>query len=131
MNQSLGCFACNLGSILHCLNGIFNQRRCILRSLRTLTGQISNLICNHCKSLSCTSCSGCLHCCIQSKNIRLECNVFNGLDDLSDLTGTVADILHSPNHILHLCVALIHLIPNYHYLPIGIGSIFCIFFNPV
>ena len=103
---------CNLGSSLHRLDGTLNQFGCILGSLGALPCQAPHLICNHSKTLTCHARPGGLHGCVQRQNVRLESDILYGLDDLADLVGSTSDLLHGRHHVLHLGIALFHLVSS-------------------
>ncbi len=96
----------NLRSLIYSGNGPSNQYRGRLRCLCAFGCQVADFISNHSKSFACCAGAGCLNCSIQSKDVSLEGNIFNGFDNFLNLIGTVGNLSHSSYHFLHFLVSL-------------------------
>ena len=106
-HNGLGCFSSYTGTIFHGPYRILNQCRGFLGSVCRLAGEVAHLIRYNCESTTgCTS-TGSFHCRVERQNIGLESNVFDGLDDLSDLLGLAPDLVHGCGHLIHLAGTLI------------------------
>ncbi|MPM38157.1 hypothetical protein SDC9_84784 [bioreactor metagenome] len=93
--------------MVHGVQRIFDQRRRVLGRLRALSGKVAHLVRHNGKALACAARAGGLHGGVQRKNICLERNVLNGLDDLIDLVGRGLDVRHGFEHLFHLAVTLL------------------------
>ena len=92
------------------MDGVFDQFCCLRSRCRTLGCKITNFLSHNGKSLAGLSCSCGLNSCIQCQNIRLKCNIVDDLDDLGDTLRGIVDFLHSGHQILHLYIALFHIL---------------------
>lgn len=75
---------CLLTAIVGFVNRALDQRRGVLGGLRATLRQIANLIGNHSKPHARFSGARCFNCSVQRKQVGLECDLVDDLDDQSD-----------------------------------------------
>ena len=90
------------------LDGLLNEKRSISGSFLRLFGQVSDFIGNNGKSLTGRAGTSRLDCRIERKDICLESDIVNGLDDFLNFVGLVNDIVHCSRHFGHLIVGKLH-----------------------
>ena len=107
--QGLRCLLREPRSLLYRSNSLLNQERSILCRFLGFLSQISHLIGNYRKAFSRFSRSCRLNRCIQGKNIGLESNVVNGLNNLTDFLGFFRNLFHGALHIRHFLITGFHM----------------------
>ena len=125
--QGICRIVCQLTPLLDRFYGIVNQHRCIFRRFRRLLCQVSHLIRYDGKSLSGFSRSCRFYGCIQRKQVGLEGNFVDRLDDSADFCRLLIDSAHRGLHFLHLPVTLDHFFLSGGGSFIRLGGIFRIF----
>ncbi len=89
----------------HGAHGMLDQIRRALGGFIALSGQIAHLARHHGKALACGPGPGSLNGRVQRQDVGLESDILDGFNDLADLFGAGANLLHSLNHAPHLRVA--------------------------
>ena len=101
-------FRCGVGKLCAPCDGIdgaLNQLCGILGCHGALAGKASDFLGHHGESFSGFPCPCGLNGGVQSQDIGLEGDVFNGLDDLADFIGRTRNLFHGVHHVMHLVVA--------------------------
>ena len=105
------------------------QHRGVFCGIGRFLCQVSYLIRDDRKALSGNPGSCRLYRRIQGKNIGLEGNIIDSLDDFTDFTGLLIDILHCSFHFLHLFIRIAHFFTGVLCLRICQAGILCGFLN--
>ena len=91
--------------MIHSRDGLLNETGGVLGSLSGFGCQVADLIGHYGEALARSTGPSSLHGGVQSQDVGLESDVFDSLDNFSDLAGGTADILHGGDHFLHMSVA--------------------------
>ena len=89
-------------AFFHSVNGAFNQFLCSFGGFIRFGRQIANFIGNNGEALTGTACAGSLDSGIQSQNICLERNAFNGINDFTDFGGRAGNFLHGGIQLFYI-----------------------------
>jgi hypothetical protein len=81
----------------------------MLSRIGTFIRQVLYFLSHNGKAFSCLTGTGRFHSCIERKKISLEGNIFNRLNNPTNLLGCLGNIFHSGCEILHLLVAVFQL----------------------
>ena len=98
-----------LAAAAHRRHGVLNALLGLLRGLIRLGSEVAHLVGHHGKALAGHARTRGLDGGVESKDIRLECNVFDRLDDLFGIQLAVIDIFHRLMHFMHMLVGNLNL----------------------
>ncbi len=119
----------HLGAVPDRLDGVFNQVRGVLCGLRALARKVADLVRDDGEALARFARAGGLYGGVQREDVGLEGDVVDGLDDVADLLGGLADVLHRLGHLGHFHAGVFELFLLFGRSAVGLGGIVGVFLH--